>query len=87
MTIRKVRSAWRKDQGRTLLIRTQRHLMILIPAVAVAVAIVVFQELLMILRMKYTKMMILMMMIRISQEGQQELDKSQNGWKTLYAVS
>lgn len=61
--------------------------MILIPAVAVAVAIVVFQELLMILRMKYTKMMILMMMIRISQEGQQELDKSQNGWKTLYAVS
>lgn len=85
MTIRKVRSAWRKDQGRTLLIRTQRHLMILIPAVAVA--IVVFQELLMILRMKYTKMMILMMMIRISQEGQQELDKSQNGWKTLYAVS
>lgn len=59
--------------------------MILIPAVAVA--IVVFQELLMILRMKYTKMMILMMMIRISQEGQQELDKSQNGWKTLYAVS
>lgn len=61
--------------------------MILIPAIVVAVAIaeVVFHEFLSILKMKYK--MMLMMMIRIFQDGQQELDRSQNGWRTLYAAS
>lgn len=60
--------------------------MILIPAVAE----VVFQEFLRILKMKYMMMMIMLllfMMIRISQDDQQELDRSQNGWKTLYVAS